>query len=197
MNVGIVLVIIEICGIVLLYKLLRSDTMVLENNMVKYTRDELLAIRKMVEQDFILRQINVKTLKEIRRCKINRRRKRAGNKIRLRQHQLGVNKCNLKTCMLKSLDGTEMSIKKSGIKMVTLNARSVKNKDHYIMDCIRNFGWDMAVITETWLTDNDEIWIDASELTKYGYKILTKKQDRKERRGYCTYLQINFKCRVD
>ena len=32
----------------------------------------------------------------------------------------------------------------------------------------------MAVITETWLKDNDEIWIDASELTKYGYKILTK-----------------------
>ena len=90
--------------------------------------------------------------------------------------------------MLKSLDGTEMRIKKSGIKIVTLNARSVKNKDHYIMDCIRNFGWDMAVIIETWLTDNDEIWIDASELTKYGYKISHKKKDRKERRRYCTYL---------
>ena len=61
-----------------------------------------------------------------------------------------------------------MSITKSGIKIVTLNAKSVKNKDHYIMDCIRNFGWDMAVITETWLTENDQIWIDASELTKYG-----------------------------
>ena len=76
--------------------------------------------------------------------------------------------------MVKSLDDTEMRIKKSGIKIVTLIARSVKNKDHYIMDCIRNFGWDMAVITETWLTDNDEIWIETSELTKYGYKILTK-----------------------
>ena len=76
--------------------------------------------------------------------------------------------------MVKSLDDIEMNIKKSGIKIVTLNASSVKNKDHYIMDCIRNFGWDMAVITETWLTENDEIWIDTSELTKYRYKILTK-----------------------
>ena len=42
------------------------------------------------------------------------------------------------------------------------------------MDCIRNFGWDLAVITETWLTEDDQIWIDASELSKYGYKILTK-----------------------
>ena len=39
----------------------------------------------------------------------------------------------------------------------------------------------MAVITETWLTDNNEIRIDASELTKYGYKILTK--NRIERKG--------------
>ena len=47
MNVGIVLVIIiEICGTVLLSKLLRSDTMDLENNMVKYSRDKLLEIRK-------------------------------------------------------------------------------------------------------------------------------------------------------
>ena len=41
--------------------------------------------------------------------------------------------------MVKALDDTEMKIKKSGIKIVTLNARSVKNKDHYIMDCIQKF----------------------------------------------------------
>ena len=78
MNLGIALVIIiEICETKLLCKLLKSDTMDMENNMVKYSRDKLLEIRKMVEQDFILRQINVKTKKEIRRCKINRRRNRS------------------------------------------------------------------------------------------------------------------------
>ena len=64
--------------------------------------------------------------------------------------------------------------KESGIKIVTLNARLVKNKDHYIMDYIRTFGWDLVVITEMWLTENDQNWIDASELSKYGYKIQTK-----------------------
>ena len=123
----------------------------------------------------------MKTLKAIRKYKINRRGKRSGTrKIRLKQHQLGVNECNLRTCMVKSLDDIEMNIKKSGIKIVTLNARSVKNKDHYIMDCIRNFGWDMAVITEMWLAENDQIWIDASELTKYGYKILNKNRIGRE-----------------
>ena len=191
------MIIIEISGTVLFSKLLRSDTMDLENNMVKYSRDELLEIRKIGKQDFTLRQINVKTLKEIRRYKINRRRKRAGNKIRLRQHQLGVNKCNLKTYMVKLLDDAEMRIKKSGSKIVTLSARSVKNKGRYIMECIRNFGWDMAVITETRLTDNDEILIDASELTKNGYKILTKNRIGRKGGGIALYLQIDFKCRVD
>ena len=71
MNVGIVLmIIIEIFGTVLFSKLLRSDTMDLENNMVKYSRDELLEIRKMVEQDFTLRQINVKLIEEERELEI-------------------------------------------------------------------------------------------------------------------------------
>ena len=42
------------------------------------------------------------------------------------------------------------------------------------MDYIRNFGWDLAVIMKTWLTEYDQIWIDASELSNCGYKILTK-----------------------
>ena len=74
------MIIIEIFGTVLFSKLLRSGTMDLENNMVKYSTDELLKIRKIVEQDFTLRQINVETLEEIRRYKVNRRRKRAGKK---------------------------------------------------------------------------------------------------------------------
>ena len=46
-SVGIVLmIIIEIFGTVLFSKLLRSNTMDLENNMVKYSRDELLEVRK-------------------------------------------------------------------------------------------------------------------------------------------------------
>ena len=86
----------------------------------------------------------METLKAIRKYRINRRGKRSGTrKIRLKQHQLGGNECNLRTYMLKSPEDRETNIKKSGIKIVAFNARSVMNKDHYIMDCIRNFwlGW--------------------------------------------------------
>ena len=110
----------------------------------------------------------------IKKYRINRRGKRSGKrKIKLK-HQLGVNECNLRMCILESSQNIETNIKKRDIKIMTLNARPVKNKDHYIMDCIRTFDWDLVVITETWLTENDQNWIDASELSKYGYKIQTK-----------------------
>ena len=125
----------------------------------------------------------------IRNCRINRRGKRSELKKRwLKQHQLGVSECNLRTCILKSSEDKETNIQISDIKIVTLNARSVKNKDHYIIDCIKNFGWDLAGIMETWLTENDQIHIDASELCKYRYRILTKKkQDRQKRRRNGTH----------
>ena len=90
---------------------------------------------------------------------------------------------------MESLEDREINIKKSDIKMVTLNARSVKNKDHYIMDCIRNFGWDLTVITEMWLTENDQIWIDASELSKYEYKTLTKNRIGKNEEELHLYIE--------
>ena len=78
--------------------------------------------------------------------RINRRGKRSGlTKRWLKQHQLGVNECNLRTCILKSPQDKETNIQIRDIKIVTLNARSVKNKDHYMMDCIKTFCWDLAV----------------------------------------------------
>ena len=51
-----------------------------KNNQIKYSKDELLEIRKTVRQDFTLKQINVETLKVIRKYRINRRGR--GSEIR-------------------------------------------------------------------------------------------------------------------
>ena len=52
--------------------------------------------------------------------------------------------------------------------------------------------WDLAVITETWLTENDQIWIDASELSKYGYKILTKNRIGKRGGGIALIFRLTL-----
>ena len=51
-----------------------------KDNKVKYSKDELLDIRKMVKQNFRLKQINIETLKVIRRYRINGIGKRSGLK---------------------------------------------------------------------------------------------------------------------
>ena len=103
------MIIIEIFGTVLIYNLLRSNTMEIltgncvsenkgnmllshnvKNSQIKYSKDELSEIRKTLKQDFTPRQINVEAFKVIRKYWINRRGKRSGKiKIRLKQHQLG------------------------------------------------------------------------------------------------------------
>ena len=40
---------------------------------------------------------------------------------------------------------------------------------------------DLAILTETWLCEEDEVWVNASECNKNGYKLETV--NRKNRRG--------------
>ena len=57
------------------------------------------------------------------------------------------------------------------IKFATLNAQSIKNKDQLIVYYLLNEHIDVAIITETWLKDADDIWLQGCELNKNGYKI--------------------------
>ena len=49
-----------------------------KDNEVKYSKDEILNIRKTAKQNFRLKQMNIETLKVIRRYRIDRRGKRSG-----------------------------------------------------------------------------------------------------------------------
>ena len=50
------------------------------------------------------------------------------------------------------------------IRITTLNAQLVKNKDQLIADCIFNSKANYTVITETWLKDMDNTWTEGSDL---------------------------------
>ena len=43
----------------------------------------------------------------------------------------------------------------TSIKLAKFNAKSVKNKDSYILDIIINEKIQIALVTETWLKDSD------------------------------------------
>ena len=56
----------------------------------------------------------------------------------------------------------------------TLNARSVKNKDHLIVQQLFETDADIAVLIDTWLKDIDvdEAWLNQLELRQSNYDIL-------------------------
>ena len=64
---------------------------------------------------------------------------------------------------------------------MALNAQSIKNKDQLIVDSLVNEHIDVAIITETWLKDADDIWLQACELNKNSYKISCS--NKKNRQG--------------
>ena len=51
------------------------------------------------------------------------------------------------------------------------NVQSIKNKQDVVMKLLKDSKADFAVLTETWLTDDDDIWVQDSEFHKHNYKI--------------------------
>ena len=69
------------------------------------------------------------------------------------------------------------------VSISIMNAQSIKSKEDQILHHLMNRKANLAIITETWLRDNDtdKIWMDACELNKNGYKLQV--QNRGEGRG--------------
>ena len=59
--------------------------------------------------------------------------------------------------------------------------QSIKNKQDVVMELLEHSKADLAVLTETWLTDDDDIWVQGSEFHKHNYKI--DECHRKDRKG--------------
>ena len=62
-----------------------------------------------------------------------------------------------------------------------LNAQSIKNKEILVMDYIIENRIEACIVTETWLSEGDDIWISTSDFTKHDYNITVS--NRQNRRG--------------
>ena len=81
------------------------------------------------------------------------------------------------------------------MRMVTLNARSLRNKDHIILQELHESNVDVAVITKTWLkdTDADDSWLNQSELKQSNYDILMhNRQDPKKGAGIALIHKLEY-----
>ena len=62
-----------------------------------------------------------------------------------------------------------------------INIRSIKNKHTNLLDNLVEKKIDICIVTETWLTDDDKVWLNCSDLSKNGYHI--QSANRRNRRG--------------
>ena len=69
------------------------------------------------------------------------------------------------TYYLSTTDNHNQEAASNNMRIVTFNARSVKNKYHLVVQQILETDADIAVITQTWLKDTgiDKAWLNQSE----------------------------------
>ena len=62
-----------------------------------------------------------------------------------------------------------------------MNTQSIRNKDDILSEYMRSEATDMAIATETWLTNSvrDVVWLESNELVKDGYQISVRNTDSK------------------
>ena len=65
--------------------------------------------------------------------------------------------------------------------LILSNVQSTKNKQDTIIELLEDPNADLAVLTETWQTDADEVWVQGSEFQRHNYKM--DECHRKGRKG--------------
>ena len=61
------------------------------------------------------------------------------------------------------------------------NVQSIKNKDAVLHEFISDNDIDVSCVTETWLSssDNDKVWLQATDLNKNGLSMHTSNKEGK------------------
>ena len=98
----------------------------------------------------------------VRKPRINKRRIGTSHRSIPTNHRSNIS--NL--LFVNTADNHNQEAASDNMRIATLNARSVKNKDHLIVQQLHEIDTDIAVITETWLKDTDigKTWLNQSEL---------------------------------
>ena len=144
-----------------------------------YSRTSLIAVRSRVQENIQLRRLNYDSIRKIKSLGINRRQIRFQRK----HHQSPIRGCNyqnLKVCEVKDSYNFH---NKNEMRVTTVNARSLKSKIELIHDLVESKGIDILLVTETWLTDNeqDTIWIASSFMNKSPFRY--QQISRSQRKG--------------
>ena len=153
---------------------------------VTYTRDELVQLGDHAIKEHVVR-LSGHTCANIRRLGISKkpkfRSKRAGKSVRNRDQRRKVNHSALVYVKTQNQMQIVKNRSKVNISGVLVNIRSIRNKDTLLADYLNQHQANFAVITETWLTTEDQHleWLVSNGLSLLDYT--TSSSPRTNRRG--------------
>ena len=147
---------------------------------IRYTLEELRQIKRKVESNDKYKILGTEVCYRIRKLRLNRLcgKKKILHKQKVKEERviLRSNLTEIKTA--KSL-GLNMTSRRFTIMLS--NVQSIKNKQDVVIELLEDYNTDLAVLTETWLTDADDIWVQGSEFHRHNYK--SDECHRKDRKG--------------
>ena len=77
-----------------------------------------------------------------------------------------------------------------------MNTQSLKNKDAILLDHLIEMKTDICIVTKTWLKENDDTWLECSDISRNGYKIQTHNRNIAKGGGLAIVYRSNLKVSV-
>ena len=168
---------------------------------LRYTSSELRQIRDDIQHDRRYNILNNQVCIRIRELRINKRRKRgkkSGQKRKSKHQQdLSEKKRNIDDHHLIHVKLTpESKSYAHKVKISSVNARSVKDKDILIRSYLIEEDIDICIISETWLKEEHQAWIDANELNNKGYRMSTSHRQGRSGGGLACVCKEQYKVKT-
>ena len=138
-------------------------------------------------------QLGITTCINVHRNHLCRRGKRGG--IRLRSHldkvrPLLANHGNLvRICSMVHISKYQPD---NLLRIAQFNAQSIKNKDGIILEHLTAGKIDIAVVTKTWLKDDNGMWLQGSDINNGWYRTYTSNRSMKRGGGLAVIANKNF-----
>ena len=162
-----------------------------------YSREFLLSRCDRIRRGEIQVQLGITTCINVHRNHLCRRGKKGG--IRLRSHldkvrPLSANHGNLvRICSMVDISKYQPD---NLLRLVQFNTQSIKNKDGIILEHLTAGKIDIAVVTETWLKDDEGIWLQGFDINKGCYRTYTSNRSMKRGGGLAVIANKNFDVKV-
>ena len=144
------------------------------SHMLVYMADFLKSIKCKVDHDQRYKLLHPNACSMVRKLKLNRKKTSRGN-----NQVWSVNFNNL--IKIKCTRSKHIHNISTKVKLTTINIQSLKSKELTLIEHLGSNDADMCIVTETWLNEDNQVWLQSSEFNKNGWKC--HNINRRERQG--------------